>query len=37
MLPDVLAAFREPARARPLFDEAAECLRIIEQAYANAA
>lgn len=35
MLPDVLAIFREPARARPLFDEAAECLRIIEQAYAT--
>lgn len=36
MLPDVLATFREPARARPLFEEAAECLRIIEQAYASA-
>jgi predicted dehydrogenase len=36
MLPDVLAAFREPARARPLFAEAAECLRIIEHAYASA-
>ena len=36
MLPDVLAIFREPARARPVFDEAAECLRIIEQAYATA-
>ena len=35
MLPDVLAAFRDPAKARVIFDEAVECLRIIEQAYAS--
>jgi predicted dehydrogenase len=35
MLPDVVACFRDPARARPLFDEAAECLSIIQQAYRN--
>lgn len=33
MLPDVVAAFRNPALARPAFDEAAECLSIIQQAY----
>jgi predicted dehydrogenase len=37
MLPDVLQAFRDPDRSRPLFDEAAQCLAIIEQAYAGAA
>ncbi|MFL6528486.1 MAG: Gfo/Idh/MocA family protein [Chthoniobacterales bacterium] len=36
MLPDVLAAFRDPPRAQPMFDEAVECLRIIEQTYASA-
>lgn len=36
MLPDVLAMFRHPARSHPLLREAAECLRIIEQAYASA-
>ena len=36
MLPDVLAAFREPAKAQPMFDEAVECLQIIEQVYASA-
>jgi predicted dehydrogenase len=33
MLPDVVAAFRDPARARPSFEAAAECLSIIRQAY----
>jgi predicted dehydrogenase len=33
MLPEVLDAFRHPERARPAFDEAAECLAIIQQAY----
>ena len=33
MLPDVVRCFRDPALARPLFDEAAECLSIIQQAY----
>src|SRR6185295_9456368 len=33
MLPDVIASFREPARSRPSFDEAAQCLSIIQQAY----
>jgi predicted dehydrogenase len=37
MLPDVLDCFREPSRSRPLLDEAALCLSIIEQAYAGAA
>ncbi|MEP6810517.1 MAG: Gfo/Idh/MocA family oxidoreductase [Chthoniobacterales bacterium] len=36
MLPDVLAAFREPALARPKFEEAANCLTIIRHAYATA-
>ncbi len=34
MLPDVVTAFRDPARAWPLFREAETCLRLIEQAYA---
>jgi predicted dehydrogenase len=33
MLPDLLTALREPAVARPLFDEAVACLRVIERAY----
>jgi predicted dehydrogenase len=33
MLPDVVACFRNPALARPIFDEAAECLSIIQRAY----
>ena len=33
MLPDVVACFRNPALARPAFEEAAECLSIIQQAY----
>ena len=33
MLPAVVACFRHPALARPLFDEAVECLSIIQQAY----
>jgi predicted dehydrogenase len=33
MLPDVVAAFRQPVLARPLFDEAAACLDIIREAY----
>jgi predicted dehydrogenase len=33
MLPDVLAGFRNPALARPGFEEAARCLSIIQQAY----
>lgn len=33
MLPDVVAAFRDPARALPSFEEAAQCLSIIRQAY----
>jgi predicted dehydrogenase len=33
MLPDVVAAFREPARAVPSFEQAAQCLSIIRQAY----
>lgn len=36
MLPDVLAAFAEPARSRPMLDEAAQTLAIIEEAYAQA-
>ena len=35
MLPDVLASFRNPALARPVFEEAAECLSIIQRAYAG--
>jgi predicted dehydrogenase len=37
MMPDVVAAFRDPVRSRPLFDEAALCLGVIEHAYAAAA
>jgi len=33
MLPAVVACFRHPALAHPLFDEAVECLSIIQQAY----
>jgi predicted dehydrogenase len=33
MLPDVVAAFRQPSLARPLFDEAAACLSVIQEAY----
>jgi predicted dehydrogenase len=33
MLPAVLACFRHPELSRPLFDEARECLAIIQQAY----
>ena len=33
MLPDVVACFRQPTRSRPLVDEAAQCLSIIQQAY----
>lgn len=33
MLPDVVACFRNPLLGRPLFEEAAECLSIIQQAY----
>lgn len=36
MLPDVVAAFRDPARARETFDEAAACLETIRRAYASA-
>ena len=33
MLPDVVACFRQPTRSRPLVDEAAQCLSIIQEAY----
>lgn len=33
MLPDVLAAFRNPALAAPLFEEAVSCLGVIREAY----
>jgi hypothetical protein len=33
MLPSVVASFRDPARARSSFEEAAQCLSIIQQAY----
>jgi len=33
MLPTVVAAFRNPALAGPSFEEAAQCLSIIQQAY----
>ena len=36
MLPDVIAAFRDPARSRAPFAEAAACLSIVEQAYRSA-
>ena len=35
MLPDVLESFRNPALAHPAFEEAAECLSIIQRAYAG--
>jgi predicted dehydrogenase len=37
MLPDVLECFRNPLKSRPLFEEAAACLTIIEQVYRAAA
>ncbi|MDQ6911653.1 MAG: Gfo/Idh/MocA family oxidoreductase [Verrucomicrobiota bacterium] len=36
MLPDVLSAFRDPKKSRPIFEEAANCLTIIRRAYAVA-
>ncbi|HEX4346151.1 MAG TPA: Gfo/Idh/MocA family oxidoreductase [Vicinamibacterales bacterium] len=33
MLPDVLDGFRHPERSRPMFEEAAQTLAIIQQAY----
>lgn len=33
MLPDVVACFERPALSRPLFEEAAGCLSIIQEAY----
>ena len=33
MLPDVVAGFRNPSLSRAVFEEAAECLSIIQQAY----
>jgi hypothetical protein len=33
MLPDVLASFRSPEKARASFDEAALCLSVIRRAY----
>jgi predicted dehydrogenase len=33
MLPEVIAAFRDPELAAPAFEEAAQCLTIIQQAY----
>ncbi len=33
MLPDVASKFRDPARALPAFEEAAQCLALIRQAY----
>ena len=33
MLPHAIAAFRQPARARQLFEEAATCLRVVRRAY----
>ncbi len=36
MLPDVLGAFRDPKKSRPIFEEAANCLAIIRRAYAVA-
>ena len=35
MLPDVVAGFRNPALARPAFEEAAACLGAIQRAYAS--
>ncbi len=37
MLPDVVAVFCDPKLARPKFEEAANCLAIIREAYAEAA
>jgi predicted dehydrogenase len=37
MLPDVTRCFADPDRSRPRLAEAEECLRIIEQVYADAA
>jgi predicted dehydrogenase len=36
MLPDVVAAFRDPEKARKVFEEAANCLTILQRAYAVA-
>ncbi|MGH7935901.1 MAG: Gfo/Idh/MocA family protein [Chthoniobacterales bacterium] len=36
MLPDVLEKFREPAKARASFEEAARCLQLIRAAYERA-
>ncbi len=36
MLPEVLAAFREPALAHASFEEAAACLSLVQRAYATA-
>jgi predicted dehydrogenase len=36
MLPDVVQCFRDPDRSRPLFDEASQCLSIIDEAYRRA-
>lgn len=36
MVPDVLGAFRDPRKSRPIFEEAANCLAIIRRAYAVA-
>jgi predicted dehydrogenase len=36
MLPDVVASFRSPERARQSFDEAALCLSVIRRAYQHA-
>jgi len=33
MLPEVVAAFRDPEQAAAAFEEAAQCLTIIQQAY----
>jgi predicted dehydrogenase len=33
MLPEVIAAFRDPVLATPAFEQAAQCLTIIQQAY----
>jgi predicted dehydrogenase len=37
MLPDVVNCFRAPLQSRVLLDEAEQCIRLIEQAYAGAA
>jgi predicted dehydrogenase len=36
MLPDVVQCFLDPDRSRPLFDEASQCLSIIDEAYRQA-